>query len=112
MQELWPEKESFSDRDLGPVPVKWKGTCIVSNNFHATSCNWKSIGARYFCNDYEFTNSKINETLEYCSPRDSMVMTLIQPASIAADRYVSLASTLGYVSGVAAGMAPLCWISV
>ncbi|KAJ4952241.1 hypothetical protein NE237_029073 [Protea cynaroides] len=113
---IWPERESFSDRDLGPVPVKWKGTCVVSNNFHATSCNRKLIGARYFCNGYESTNGKMNETSEFRSPRDSDGHGT-HTASIAAGRYVSPASMLGYASGVAAGMAPkarlaaykVCW---
>ncbi|XP_043720478.1 subtilisin-like protease SBT1.5 [Telopea speciosissima] len=113
---IWPERKSFNDRDLGPVPNKWKGECVVSKDFTATSCNRKLIGARFFCSGYEATNGKMNETTEYRSPRDSDGHGT-HTASIAAGRYVFPASTLGYASGIAAGMAPkarlaaykVCW---
>ncbi|XP_042486341.1 subtilisin-like protease SBT1.5 [Macadamia integrifolia] len=113
---IWPERQSFNDRDLGPVPNKWKGECVVSKDFTATSCNRKLIGARFFSNGYEATNGKMNETSEYRSPRDSDGHGT-HTASIAAGRYVFPASTLGYASGIAAGMAPkarlaaykVCW---
>ncbi|KAL5579656.1 hypothetical protein UlMin_012098 [Ulmus minor] len=113
---IWPERQSFHDRDLGPVPSKWKGSCIAGVNFPATSCNRKLIGARYFYNGYESTNGKMNETTEFRSPRDSDGHGT-HTASIAAGRYVFPASTLGYAHGIAAGMAPkarlaaykVCW---
>ncbi|KAI4355370.1 hypothetical protein L6164_004151 [Bauhinia variegata] len=114
---IWPERQSFNDRDLGPVPPKWKGQCVAGKDFPATSCNRKLIGARYFYNGYEATNGKMNETLEHRSPRDSDGHGT-HTASIAAGRYVFPASTLGYARGMAAGMAPkarlavykVCWI--
>lgn len=113
---VWPERQSFNDRDLGPVPPKWKGQCVAGKDFPATSCNRKLIGARFFCNGYESTNGKMNETTEYRSPRDSDGHGT-HTASIAAGRYVFPASILGYARGVAAGMAPkarlaaykVCW---
>ncbi|XP_062087931.1 subtilisin-like protease SBT1.5 [Humulus lupulus] len=113
---IWPERKSFNDRDLGPVPSKWKGQCIAGKDFPATSCNRKLIGARYFCDGYESTNGKMNETTELRSPRDSDGHGT-HTASIAAGRYVFPASTLGYARGIAAGMAPkarlatykVCW---
>ncbi|KAK2970015.1 hypothetical protein RJ640_008355 [Escallonia rubra] len=113
---IWPERQSFNDRDLGPVPPKWKGQCTAGKGFPATSCNRKLIGARFFCNGYEATNGKMNETTEHRSPRDSDGHGT-HTASIAAGRYVFPASTLGYARGVAAGMAPkarlaaykVCW---
>ncbi|KAH9713862.1 subtilisin-like protease SBT1.5 [Citrus sinensis] len=68
---VWPERQSFNDRDLGPVPRKWKGQCVTTNDFPATSCNRKLIGARFFSQGYESTNGKMNETTEFRSPRDS-----------------------------------------
>ncbi|KAL7100303.1 hypothetical protein ACP275_09G138400 [Erythranthe tilingii] len=113
---IWPESESFNDRDLGPAPAKWKGECVSGANFPASTCNLKLIGARYFCNGYEATNGKMNETTEFRSPRDSDGHGT-HTASIAAGRYVFPASTLGYARGMAAGMAPkarlaaykVCW---
>ncbi|KAL4584461.1 hypothetical protein LXL04_009063 [Taraxacum kok-saghyz] len=113
---IWPERESFNDKGLGPVPIKWKGKCVSSGSFPATSCNRKLIGAKYFSAGYEATNGKMNETIEHRSPRDSDGHGT-HTASIAAGRYVFPASTLGYARGVAAGMAPkarlaaykVCW---
>lgn len=115
---IWPERKSFNDRDLGVVPAKWKGVCESGNDFPATSCNRKLIGARYFCKGHEAVNGKMNETAESRSPRDSDGHGT-HTASIAAGRYVFPASTLGYARGIAAGMAPkarlavykVCWIS-
>ncbi|KAF8406820.1 hypothetical protein HHK36_005941 [Tetracentron sinense] len=113
---IWPERDSFRDRDLGPVPDKWKGQCVSGKGFPSSLCNRKLIGARFFCNGYEATNGKMNETSESRSPRDSDGHGT-HTASIAAGRYVFPASTLGYARGVAAGMAPkarlaaykVCW---
>lgn len=113
---IWPERESFNDRDLGPRPAKWRGQCVAGERFPASLCNRKLIGARYFCSGYEASNGKMNETTEFRSPRDSDGHGT-HTASIAAGRYVFPASTLGYARGVAAGMAPkarlaaykVCW---
>ncbi|KAF5732088.1 Subtilisin-like protease [Tripterygium wilfordii] len=113
---IWPERQSFRDHDLGPVPSKWKGQCTTTSDFPATSCNRKLIGARFFSNGYEATNGKMNVSTEYPSPRDADGHGT-HTASIAAGRYVFPASTLGYARGVAAGMSPkarlaaykVCW---
>eukprot|EP00257_Ricinus_communis_P023713 XP_015583769.1 LOW QUALITY PROTEIN: subtilisin-like protease SBT1.5 [Ricinus communis] len=113
---IWPERQSFNDRNLGPVPAKWKGMCVSGKDFSSSSCNRKLIGARYFCDGYEATNGRMNESTEYRSPRDSDGHGT-HTASIAAGRYVFPASTLGYAKGIAAGMAPkarlatykVCW---
>ncbi|KFK38784.1 hypothetical protein AALP_AA3G160100 [Arabis alpina] len=115
---IWPERPSFDDRGLGPVPSKWKGQCVASEDFPVTSCNKKLVGARFFCGGYEATNGKMNETTEFRSPRDSDGHGT-HTASISAGRYVFPASTLGYARGVASGMAPkarlaaykVCWNS-
>ncbi|KAF3506283.1 hypothetical protein F2Q69_00003393 [Brassica cretica] len=100
---IWPERPSFDDRGLGPVPAKWKGQCAPSQDFPATACNRKLVGARFFCGGYE---------------RDSDGHGT-HTASISAGRYVFPASILGYARGVASGMAPkariaaykVCWNS-
>ncbi|KAM7253436.1 hypothetical protein ACFE04_021590 [Oxalis oulophora] len=116
---IWPERESFNDRDLGPVRKQgWNGQCVITEDFPAGSCNRKLVGAKFFSNGYEATNGKMNETLEFKSPRDSDGHGT-HTASIAAGRYVFPASTLGYARGIAAGMAPkariavykVCWIA-
>lgn len=113
---IWPERRSFSDRDIGPVPAKWKGECVRTADFPEGSCNRKLIGARFFSAGYEAANGKMNESAEVRSPRDSDGHGT-HTTSIAAGRYVFPASTLGYARGVAAGMAPkarlaaykVCW---
>lgn len=54
---IWPERLSFSDRGLGPIPKKWKGTCQAGTNFTAVNCNRKIIGARYFSKGYDADKS-------------------------------------------------------
>ncbi|KAJ0007296.1 hypothetical protein Pint_29338 [Pistacia integerrima] len=108
---IWPERQSFNDRDLGPVPAKWKGQCVTAKDFPSSSCNRKVIGARFFCQGYESTNGKMNETSEFRSPRDSDGHGT-HTASIVAGRYVFPASTLGYARGLASGMAPKARLSV
>ncbi|KAL9235522.1 hypothetical protein vseg_010273 [Gypsophila vaccaria] len=103
---IWPERQSFDDHGLGPVPPNWKGQCAVD-----FPCNRKLIGARYFIEGYEATSGKMNATAEFRSPRDSDGHGT-HTASIAAGRYVYPASTLGYAKGVAAGMAPKARLAV
>ena len=91
---VWPEDPSFGDRvDAlgkplaysqpggtqaypGGIPAKWKGTCVTGEGFTAAMCNNKLIGARFYVDDYDFSNSDpLNggaplSSFEYRSPRD------------------------------------------
>ncbi|KAH9303930.1 hypothetical protein KI387_008334, partial [Taxus chinensis] len=112
---IWPERESFSDRGLGPVPARWKGICESRQAFNSSQCNRKIIGARYFFKGYEEYN-RINETLDYKSPRDSDGHGT-HTASTAAGAAVPADSFFGFANGTATGMAPqarlaiykVCW---
>ncbi|TYH51825.1 hypothetical protein ES332_D10G306200v1 [Gossypium tomentosum] len=99
---IWPESESFDDKEFGPPPKKWKGSCQKSSNF---TCNNKIIGARYYRakGDYPL------EDLQ--SPRDS-VGHGSHTASIAAGAVVSKASLYGFRAGTIRGGVPSARIAV
>jgi subtilisin family serine protease len=80
---VWPEHPSFSDRtgtngngtqdgklDYQQIPG-WNGRCIPGENFAASNCNQKLIGARYY-NAGWGGNAGIDAQLpwEFNSPRD------------------------------------------
>ncbi|KAG6499993.1 hypothetical protein ZIOFF_039807 [Zingiber officinale] len=64
---VWPERRSFSDRNLGPVPSRWRGACETGPGFPASLCNRKLIGARFFSKGHDAAfvgggGAGINET--------------------------------------------------
>ncbi len=80
----WPESLSFADRLLKGIPSNaptakrayqqipgWHGKCVPGEQFNASMCNQKLIGARYY-NQGWGGNAGIDEQLpwEYNSPRD------------------------------------------
>nr|XP_043633866.1 CO(2)-response secreted protease [Erigeron canadensis] len=91
---VWPESESFHDDGFGPIPSKWKGTCMESDDFKSTSCNRKIIGARYYKAGGDFN-----------SPRDRNGHGT-HVASTAAGNEVSNASYYGLAMGSAKGGFP------
>ncbi|KAH7522829.1 hypothetical protein JRO89_XSUnG0100700 [Xanthoceras sorbifolium] len=119
---IWPERRSFLDLNIGPVPSKWKGVCQTGVKFTAKNCNKKIIGARFFSKGHEAAERApgpiggINKTVEFMSPRDADGHGT-HTASTAAGRYAFRASMEGYASGVAKGVAPksrlavykVCW---
>ncbi|KAL2516465.1 Subtilase family protein [Forsythia ovata] len=109
---IWPERESFSDEGLSPVPSKWKGTCVVTPDFPATACNKKIIGARAFYLGYQASRAKtMEESNESKSPRDTEGHGT-HTASTAAGSRVANASLFGYAKGEARGMARKARIAV
>ncbi|KAG8389521.1 hypothetical protein BUALT_Bualt02G0238000 [Buddleja alternifolia] len=108
---IWPERRSFHDEGLGPVPSNWKGECVEGEQFTKAHCNKKIIGARYFAAGYEARKGVINSSVELKSPRDSDGHGT-HTASTAAGRAVSNASLFGYAKGVAIGVAPKARIAV
>ena len=109
---IWPERLSFSDRLLGPVPKKFKGECETGTNFTVADCNRKIIGARYFLKGFEVENGPINDTVtEFKSPR-GFIPHGTHCASTAAGRWAYRASYAGFARGTARGMAPKARIAV
>ena len=114
---IWPERRSFSDVNLGPVPGRWKGICEVGERFTARNCNKKLIGARFFIKGHEAVGgamgpiSPINDTLEFKSPRDADGHGT-HTASTAAGRHAFRASMEGFAAGIAKGVAPKARLAV
>ncbi|KAJ7978608.1 Subtilisin-like protease-like protein [Quillaja saponaria] len=112
-----PERRSFYDLNLGPIPRRWKGVCETGVKFTAKNCNKKLIGARFFAKGHEAGASSagpmnpINETVEFRSPRDADGHGT-HTASTAAGRYSFQASMSGYASGTAKGVAPKARLAV
>ncbi|XP_010477248.1 PREDICTED: subtilisin-like protease SBT5.1 [Camelina sativa] len=97
---IWPEAQSFDDRRMGPVPERWKGTCMRGKKTQPGSfrCNRKLIGARYY-------NSSFFLDPDYETPRDFLGHGT-HVASIAAGNIISDASYYGLASGIMRGGSP------
>ncbi|XP_062176479.1 subtilisin-like protease SBT1.6 [Alnus glutinosa] len=116
---IWPERRSFSDKNLGPIPKRWKGICTPGEKFAASNCNRKLIGARFFIKGHEASGASsgvppitmMNDTVEYRSPRDADGHGT-HTASTAAGRYAFQASMGGYAAGIAKGVAPKARLAV
>ncbi|XP_057964248.1 subtilisin-like protease SBT1.5 [Malania oleifera] len=106
---IGPERLSFKDEGLGPVPARWKGECVGGVDFTTELCNKKLIGARYFTAGLDAAGP--NATKDVKSARDTEGHGT-HTASTAAGRQVVNASFLGYAQGVASGVAPKARIAV
>ncbi|KAK2983376.1 hypothetical protein RJ640_020816, partial [Escallonia rubra] len=98
---IWPESESFNDKDFGPIPSRWKGSCMAGKNFSSSNCNRKLIGARY----YTDPSNKMT------TARDT-VGHGTHVASTAVGSLVPGASYYGLASGTATGGSPASRIAV
>ncbi|KAJ3682591.1 hypothetical protein LUZ60_015164 [Juncus effusus] len=117
---VWPERRSFSDRNLPPVPATWRGGCDTGPGFSSSACNKKLVGARFFSKGHsaKYGTDAVagNSSVEFMSPRDADGHGT-HTASTAAGSISFKASFSGYASGVAKGVAPkariaaykVCW---
>jgi len=115
---IWPEHPSFSDRtgsngsgtktdgklDYQQIPG-WNGRCVPGENFTASNCNQKLIGAQYF-NAGWGGNAGIDAQLpwEYNSPRDfggHGTHTATTAGGNAGVRATGEAAVFGSTSGIA-----------
>ncbi|CAK9179866.1 unnamed protein product [Ilex paraguariensis] len=106
---IWPERPSFSDAGLSPVPSNWKGICETGPDFPKSSCNRKIIGARAYYLGYEAGLQKPMDELK--SPRDTEGHGS-HTSSTAAGSAVPNASLFQYAEGEARGMATKARIAV
>ncbi|KAL6842836.1 hypothetical protein ACP4OV_027149 [Aristida adscensionis] len=105
---IWPESPSFDDTGYGPVPKRWKGACQTGEEFDATSCNKKIIGARWYAKDAAAADLKS----ECMSARDTLGHGT-HTASTAAGGPVRNASYGGQLAGgVARGGASRARVAV
>ncbi|KAF8405433.1 hypothetical protein HHK36_010339 [Tetracentron sinense] len=104
---IWPESESFNDKDMGPIPPRWKGVCMDGHGFSASNCNRKLIGARY----YNDSDSRSTAWTQEQTARDE-VGHGTHTASTAVGSSVSGASYYGLASGTAKGGSPGSRIAV
>nr|XP_043623904.1 subtilisin-like protease SBT1.4 [Erigeron canadensis] len=115
---IWPERPSFDDEGLSPVPTTWKGSCDVSSDFPASACNKKIIGAKAYFRGYYASSGDniINSTSTFLSPRDTEGHGT-HTASTAAGAVVKDAGFYNFARGEARGMAirariaayKICW---
>ncbi|CAB4305029.1 unnamed protein product [Prunus armeniaca] len=109
----WPESNSFSDEEYGPIPSKWKGICQneTDSEFY---CNRKLIGARYYNKGYAAAAGTLNSSFD--SPRDNEGHGS-HTLSTAGGNFVTGASVFGFGNGTAKGGSPkarvaaykVCW---
>ncbi|KAJ4847113.1 hypothetical protein Tsubulata_043955 [Turnera subulata] len=118
---VWPESKSFNDEGLGPLPTKFKGSCVHGQNFTLANCNRKLIGARFYFKGIEAENGPLEEAGRtfFRSARDSDGHGT-HTASTIAGSVVANVSLHGMARGTARGGAPnarlaiykACWFSL
>lgn len=122
---VWPERPSYNDDGLPPIPSRWKGECEAGDSFGPSYCNKKLIGGRAFYAGYvaeveASTGTPFNWTAsgEFQSARDDDGHGT-HTSSTAGGSVVEGASLFGHASGTARGVAKdarlamykVCWAS-
>lgn len=110
---IWPENPSFAGNTGIPVPATWHGTCVAGQNFPATKCNDKLVGARYYVSGFGKHNIA---KYDYLSPRDGAGHGSHTSSTAAGNYNVPITidgNSLGNASGMAPGaklaMYKVCW---
>ncbi|PIA58976.1 hypothetical protein AQUCO_00400084v1 [Aquilegia coerulea] len=118
---IWPESESFNDKEFGSVPKRFKGECVVGDSFTLANCNRKLIGARFYYKGFEADNGPLesfNKTFVR-SARDADGHGT-HTASTVVGSVVNNVSLFGIATGTARGGAPnarlaiykACWFDL
>ncbi|TVU38241.1 hypothetical protein EJB05_11598, partial [Eragrostis curvula] len=107
---IWPESASFNDHGLGPVRPSWRGKCVDADDFHASLCNNKLIGAKAFDAAAQARAGR-KSTGTVPSPMDK-VGHGTHVASTAAGAVVPDAGMSMFSRGTARGMAPKARIAM
>ncbi|XP_051128784.1 subtilisin-like protease SBT5.6 [Andrographis paniculata] len=109
---IWPESRSFDDAGMDPIPTSWKGICQTGQNFTASHCNRKLIGARYYLTGYEAKFGPLNTTVNIRSARDTSGHGSHTSSTIGGRRVANASAIGGFGKGVAIGGAPLVRLAV
>jgi subtilisin family serine protease len=110
---IWPESPAFAGNTGIPVPSDWHGTCVPGEQFTASLCNDKLIGARFYYAGFGKGNIA---TADFVSPRDGAGHGS-HTSSTAAGNYGTSVTIDGNAIGTGSGMAPgakvamykVCW---
>nr|GLL40054.1 subtilisin-like protease SBT5.6 [Ipomoea trifida] len=109
---VWPESPSFSDEDMKPVPLSWKGICKDGDAFYSSHCNKKLIGAQYFLESFEKTHGHLNQEIDYRSARDVNGHGTHAASTVGGRRVANAAAFGGFGNGTASGGAPLVRLAI
>lgn len=106
---IWPESLSFADDGSYRPLLTWMGECVTGEEWDASNCSGKVVGARYFYSGWG--DVKALFPWEYLSARDADGHGS-HTASTAAGNYGVPASALGADLGKISGMAPRARIAI
>ncbi|GJN32830.1 hypothetical protein PR202_gb21366 [Eleusine coracana subsp. coracana] len=99
---IWPESSSFDDSGLSPVRPSWRGGCVNADDFNASLCNNKLVGARAFTSAGQLAMASTRDTDGHGT----------HVASTAAGSEVRGAGVAAFARGTARGVAPKARIAM